>query len=773
TNRVILCHQNTTNQGFTRTSGSIFGNIQTTVDGTGSPNTTDRVEFPLGDDIMNYRPFAITFNTPNTLAADPVLVATYNETNAGGINGLPISAVDELNNPFEIGRYATDFHWEVTANPTVTPSINYDVEYRAAGFANFVDEDIEKTRAIRRQDGNPNNFWIKVANGPADNDNFAVSATEPVLVARSAVGAINADGVLFAIGLENNLAGTDPAAITLNAGNSEVIDLSAVFDGGSQNSTAPTYTYTVTNGDAGVATGATAGDDLTVTGVAAGTSTVTVQATDSFGAVATATVAVTVNAAFVAGDALEDVTVNDGTADQTVDGSGTTTGGTAPVTYAVATSDAAVATATVDAAGEITLTYVGVGTATITLTATDAEGDTVVSTFDVTVNAALATAGALANVTVVEGADVAVDASTEFSGGTVATDYAFSVESADPLVATATNTDANVTVTGVAPYVITGGVVTADTAPVTITVTATDDLGATGTSTFTADVNPVAGNVDGSGGPTEVGASLTLDAFVGLQTLTAKQTLAADFNNSGTVNAFDAALIFDAFVNGKTELVEFPAATIAYGELSHDGNFVSVPVQVTGTAGETRALSFTTTIDPAYAKVVGIESMLGDGWIVRSATKEDGSVALAAAGYGSLSADGTVAVLTLELVGDAPSFNLRAEGAVNDNPVVNIDELEVVELPETFALNGNYPNPFNASTTISFDLPQAAEVEIEVYDLIGRRVMSIPSQAMQAGAKRSIHVDADRLASGSYFYRVIAKMDNKTIVETDRMMLVK
>lgn len=781
TNRVILCHSNTTFQGFSRTNGAVFGSVQATVDGTASPNTTDRVEFPLGDADMNYRPFAITFNTPNNLAADPVLLATYNETNAGGTNGLPISAIDELGNPFEIGRYATEFHWEVTSTPSVTPSIDYDVEYRAAGFANFQTEDIEKTRSLRRQDGNLSNFWIKVANGSTDNDNFAVSATEPVLVARNAVGAINKDGVLFTIGLENNLGSNDVAALTLNAGNTEDVTLATtandsnvdVFHGGSPAATAPRYTYVVTSGDPAVATGATAGDELTVTGVAAGTTTLTVEATDSFGAVTTTTIAVTVNAAFEAGEALADVTVNDGTADEAVDGSVASTGGTAPVTYAVTTSDATVATAAVDAAGEITLTYVGTGTATITLTATDAEGDTVVTAFDVNVNAALVAADALANLTVIEGADVDVNASAEFSGGTVATDYAFSVASADADVASATNADAAVTVTGVQPYVITGGVVTADTAPVTITVTATDDLGATGTSTFTADVNPVKGNVDGSGGPTEVGASLTLDAFVGLQTLTAKQTIAADFNSSGTVNAFDAALIFDAFVNGKTELVEFPAATIAYGDMGHEGNMISIPVQITGNVGETRALSFSTTIDPAYAKVVGIESTLGDGWIVRSATNEDGSVALAAAGYGSVTSDGTVAILTLELIGDAGSFNLRAEGAVNDNPVANIDELEVVELPETFALNGNYPNPFNASTTISFDLPQAAEVEIEVYDLIGRRVLAVPSQTMQAGAKRSVQVDGNRLASGSYFYRVIAKMDNKTIVETDRMMLVK
>ena len=98
---------------------------------------------------------------------------------------------------------------------------------------------------------------------------------------------------------------------------------------------------------------------------------------------------------------------------------------------------------------------------------------------------------------------------------------------------------------------------------------------------------------------------------------------------------------------------------------------------------------------------------------------------------------------------------------------------EAAELPQAFALKGNYPNPFNPSTTISLDLPASAEVSIEVVDLLGRRVMLLPAQAISAGANRSVQVDAAALASGTYLYRVTAKMANATKVATGRMTLVK
>jgi hypothetical protein len=767
-NNVILCHESTTNQGFTRTSGVIYGNAQATVDGFGFL-ATDRVEFPLGDADGNYRPYAITFNTPSQLASNPVLVASYVDASPAGSNGLPIMATNLAGEDFNVGRYP-EFHWRLDSSPTLTPSIDYDVEFRAAGYDAFAEEDIENTRAIRRVDGSEDNFWILAAPNAADNDNFAASATEPVAVARDAQGAVSADGVLFTFGLETNLSATDPAGLVLNAGNSEVVDLNAVFTGGGAS-----RTYTVTGGDAAVATAAADNnaDTFTVTGVAAGTTSWMVSVNDGFQSV-DATVSVTVNAALAAAGGLGDVVVPGGAAPADVDASGDFSGGTGAYSYAVASSDAAVVAVTVSAAGVVTHTFGAAGTATITVTATDTEGDSVSSSFDVTVNGGIVAAGGLANEVLDAGDTADTDVSGEFSGGNGAATFTYAASSDSEANVTVTTDGATVTATGVSAYTMAAGAVTADAAAATITVTATDDQGVSATSTYTVEVNPVLGDVDGSGGPSPASASAALNTFLGLgDALTAKQQTAADYNADASITPYDAALIFDAFFNGKDEIVSNPNADLTYGELLREATVITIPVQIAGDLNDVVSGSFVTTIDPAMATIVGVTSELGDGWMFNHVVAEDGTIKLAFAGNGSIDATGTVATIAIELSSANAQFNLGGEGATNNNATMSIDAVEVAELPETFALHGNYPNPFNPTTAINFDLPESADVEIHVIDMIGRQVMTLPATTIAAGANRTVQVNASQLASGPYFYRVIAKMESKTLVETGRMMLVK
>lgn len=120
--------------------------------------------------------------------------------------------------------------------------------------------------------------------------------------------------------------------------------------------------------------------------------------------------------------------------------------------------------------------------------------------------------------------------------------------------------------------------------------------------------------------------------------------------------------------------------------------------------------------------------------------------------------------------------DLEVEGAASSvtlvrGRLVNVDG--GTNLPREFALDGNYPNPFNPTTNIRFDLPEAADVHIEVFDILGRRVMTVPTQAMQAGAGLTIQVDASQLASGTYLYRIVAEMASETRMETGKMLLVK
>jgi hypothetical protein len=94
-------------------------------------------------------------------------------------------------------------------------------------------------------------------------------------------------------------------------------------------------------------------------------------------------------------------------------------------------------------------------------------------------------------------------------------------------------------------------------------------------------------------------------------------------------------------------------------------------------------------------------------------------------------------------------------------------------VPDVFMLRGNFPNPFNPTTTIQFDLPAPAEVEVYVTDLLGRVAISVPSQPMSAGLRRQIPIDASALASGIYIYRVTARTAETTHVATGTMTLLK
>jgi len=94
-------------------------------------------------------------------------------------------------------------------------------------------------------------------------------------------------------------------------------------------------------------------------------------------------------------------------------------------------------------------------------------------------------------------------------------------------------------------------------------------------------------------------------------------------------------------------------------------------------------------------------------------------------------------------------------------------------LPAAFSVASNFPNPFHTSTTIRFDLPEVATVEVEVLDLLGRTVLTLPGLQMDAGAERLRTLQAGTLPAGTYLYRLTAHFRNRTQTITGTMLLVK
>jgi hypothetical protein len=103
-------------------------------------------------------------------------------------------------------------------------------------------------------------------------------------------------------------------------------------------------------------------------------------------------------------------------------------------------------------------------------------------------------------------------------------------------------------------------------------------------------------------------------------------------------------------------------------------------------------------------------------------------------------------------------------GGINKPVVKNTDVMEITE----FKLNTNYPNPFNPSTKISFDIREKTPVELTVYDIQGKKVVTLVNETLEKG-NYSIEFNAGNLPSGAYFYR----LQTDEFTDIKRMLLLK
>jgi len=94
-------------------------------------------------------------------------------------------------------------------------------------------------------------------------------------------------------------------------------------------------------------------------------------------------------------------------------------------------------------------------------------------------------------------------------------------------------------------------------------------------------------------------------------------------------------------------------------------------------------------------------------------------------------------------------------------------------LPGEFILRQNYPNPFNPVTTIRYELPKTSNVQLTIYNSIGREVVKLVNKRMDAGVQSVLWNGKDRfgqdVATGVYFYHL--KTDD--FISTKKLLLIK
>ena len=87
--------------------------------------------------------------------------------------------------------------------------------------------------------------------------------------------------------------------------------------------------------------------------------------------------------------------------------------------------------------------------------------------------------------------------------------------------------------------------------------------------------------------------------------------------------------------------------------------------------------------------------------------------------------------------------------------ITKVEDIRPITIPKEFHLDQNYPNPFNPSTTIRFGLPQKSDVNLKIFDLLGREVATLIDKTMSAGGYKVIF-EAKGLPTGVYFYCIRA-----------------
>ncbi len=286
------------------------------------------------------------------------------------------------------------------------------------------------------------------------------------------------------------------------------------------------------------------------------------------------------------------------------------------------------------------------------------------------------------------------------------------------------------------------------------------------------------GDVDGSGDVSPNDASMTLQGFLDLITLSPAEQRAADYNSDDAVTPFDASLILQAYLGKRAPAALAKAesgseGTVRLGDVSVEDGTATIPVMLSGEARRVQSVALNLSYESEVASVKSVTSTVPDGWMTNKNAKDDGSLTVGLAGASPVEGGRTIAEVRLSLSGGADDLSPEGSYRLNGSDTHSLNGTSAPSTPSEFSLEGNYPNPVQRSTTIEYQLAESAPVRITVYDMLGRRIQTLVDTRQEAGT-HSVKwnrggTSRGRVASGTYFYRIEAG----DFTETRKMVVVR
>jgi len=307
------------------------------------------------------------------------------------------------------------------------------------------------------------------------------------------------------------------------------------------------------------------------------------------------------------------------------------------------------------------------------------------------------------------------------------------------------------------------------------------------TMTVTAVINRSRklGDADGNGTVQAADAAIVLQYVAGLTTVTDPAALwAMDASKNGTISAYDASLILQAAAGlitltgtqsdatlgkGAAVLQATGSLEMATPEATANPEVVKVGLKLSNPAN-VYSVALTTRADFSQVSIDAVNATLPEGWDMKWNVVGN-ELRIAAAGITPLSS-GDIAAIMVHLKDKESRLSFSSDAMLNEN-AQSLGAVEVRAIPTVFALEQNFPNPFNPSTTIRYQIPNDNHVNLVIYNVQGQRIRTLVSSEQKAGYYQIVwdgrNEAGQTVSSGLYLYRVQAG----SFVATQKMLMLK
>jgi len=238
---------------------------------------------------------------------------------------------------------------------------------------------------------------------------------------------------------------------------------------------------------------------------------------------------------------------------------------------------------------------------------------------------------------------------------------------------------------------------------------------------------------------------------------------AGDANRSNVPNVNPAKRAIELLTSGTINVVE--------------GQEFTLPIQVAD-AEQFGAITLSLEYNPALIEVIEV---IGTEGTLTNISEGNVMVAWSSVNPMNLSANDAVMTLKVKAISEIPATEMLfsigngsefADQSANVIEPVNLKTFGITTAPAAvdYFLSANRPNPFSASTTIEYTMPEAGKVRLSVLDMLGQEIAVIVDETQTAGSY-TVEFSAAGLATGVYMYKITVDGESRDFISTQRMVI--